>query len=155
MNIWSMYLHRYLRLTPMLVGVIFLTMTLVRFMGSGPFWPFMIDHFTGSCTRYWWSTLLYVQNYVNPHAVVSKKISKKKFIKFSVHFLIFLFYFISQCFAQAWYLSPDMHLFVLSPFVVYFLHRYRMKAILTFLAVILGSFVFTVAIHLIYNFTDL
>lgn len=128
MNICSMYLHRYLRFTPMVCGLIFMTMTLVRFTSSGPFWPFMIDHFTGSCRRYWWSTLFYVQNYVNPNAM---------------------------CYAHAWYLSPDMHLFLLSPLVVYLIHRYKMKAILLFLIVILGCFGTTVAIHLIYNFTNL
>lgn len=123
-----MYLHRYLRLTPMLIGVIFMTMTLVRFMSSGPFWPFMIDHFTGSCGPFWWSTLFHVQNYVNPSAM---------------------------CYVQAWYLSPDMHLFLFSPFAVYLIHRYKMKAIYGFLIVIFGSFGLTVAIHLIYDFTIL
>lgn len=128
MNVGLMYLHRYLRLTPMLCALAFLTMTLVRFMGSGPLWPFTIDHFTGSCNRYWWSALLHVQNYVNPSAM---------------------------CFAHAWYLSPDMQLFVISPFVVYLLHRYRMKAILMFFIVMLGCFAATVVIHLKYNLVTL
>lgn len=127
-NIWSMYLHRYLRLTPMLFALIFMTMTLVRFIGSGPFWPFMIDHFVGSCGRFWWSTAFYMQNYVNPSAM---------------------------CYAQAWYLSPDMHFFLVSPLVIYLIHRYKSKAIWSILVVMLGSCVLTVALHLIYNFTIL
>lgn len=154
MNILSMYLHRYLRLTPMLCGLIFMTMTLVRFLASGPFWPFMIDHFTGTCTRYWWSTLFYVQNYVNPNALVIIETIEQFKVNFLANFSNFL-PFHSKCFAQAWYLSPDMHLFLISPFVVYLLHRYKMKAIFVFLVLMLACFGFTVAIHLIYNFTNL
>lgn len=65
-NIPMLYFHRYLRLTPLLVVSILFTMSLLRFFGSGPIWANTIDFLGKQCERHWWSTLLYVQNYVNP-----------------------------------------------------------------------------------------
>lgn len=70
LDVFSLYLHRFLRLTPLLGASIVMTMTLARFTGSGPFWPFTMDHLSGHCERYWWSTFLYIQNYVNPTELV-------------------------------------------------------------------------------------
>lgn len=71
MNVFYVYLHRYVRMTPLLAVCILVSMTLLRFMGNGPVWPIMLDFNTGHCERYWWSTLIYVQNYVNPKNIVS------------------------------------------------------------------------------------
>lgn len=60
------YFHRYLRLTPLLFAVVLFSITLLRFFGSGPLWPMFTNMITNQCEKNWWSTLLYVQNYVNP-----------------------------------------------------------------------------------------
>lgn len=146
-----MYLHRFLRLTPLLSASILMTI-LARFMGSGPFWPFTgryikliqlihpiftffisnciftVDHLVGTCGRYWWSTLFYVQNYANQDAL---------------------------CYPHTWYLSADMQLFVISPFVIYLIHRYKMKTIIGLLVAILGCMGYKFIIHQIYNITHL
>lgn len=67
-----LYIHRYLRLTPLFAMTFLVTMTLLRFMGDGPFWPIFIGLLSSSCGKYWWSALLYVQNYVNPTEIVSE-----------------------------------------------------------------------------------
>jgi len=57
-----MYLHRIVRLTPVLAVAVLLFMTLFPRLDNGPLW----DQFTGSsklCSDTWWATLLYVQNY--------------------------------------------------------------------------------------------
>lgn len=73
-NILMLYFIRYFRLTPLL-GISFLfSMSLMRFMGSGPLWPTKIDMWSQSCERYWWSALLYIQNYVNITDLVSTDI---------------------------------------------------------------------------------
>lgn len=70
-NILKMYLHRYLRITPVVAVTIFLFLTLFRFVGSGPYHNFLIQSHLPQCQDYWWSALLHVQNYVNPNNVVS------------------------------------------------------------------------------------
>lgn len=66
LNILPLYLHRYMRVTPLLVVYFFVSVSVLRFMGSGPVWPISVEFFSENCKRYWWSTFLHIQNYVNP-----------------------------------------------------------------------------------------
>lgn len=66
-----MYLHRYLRLTPLIAFMILFLMSFFKYMGSGPFWNIFMDAPTiKSCEDNWWKTLLYIQNYVTPDKMV-------------------------------------------------------------------------------------
>lgn len=91
-NIFLYYLHRYLRLTPAVAILIPIHAFLVPYMGSGPFWGGIDTGYSEACREYWWSSLLYIQNFVNSNA--------------------------QNCMPQTWYLSVDMQLFLLSPFVL-------------------------------------
>lgn len=71
LNVLAMYLHRYLRLTPLLAVCVFMNVSIVRYLGSGPLWPKKIANAEITCGRFWPSILLYVQNYVNPDQKVS------------------------------------------------------------------------------------
>ncbi|XP_018567001.1 nose resistant to fluoxetine protein 6-like isoform X2 [Anoplophora glabripennis] len=62
-NIFKYYIHRYLRLTPALAAVVLVSATLLDYMGSGPKWNYVKSDFADNCKQYWWTTLLYVQNY--------------------------------------------------------------------------------------------
>lgn len=70
LSVLSLYLNRYLRLTPLFAATVLLSMTLLRFLGSGPMWPILLQFFSGHCHKYWWSTLSYIGNYVNPDQLV-------------------------------------------------------------------------------------
>lgn len=65
-----LYFHRYLRLTPALGAAIFLYATLLKRAGNGPMADTLIRD-AAICDDYWWSALLYVQNYVNKGNIVS------------------------------------------------------------------------------------
>lgn len=77
-----MYLHRYLRLTPVVAAFILFTVSLMRHMGSGPLWNTYIDVADKLCVNNWWSTLLYVQNYVHPDSMVSSFLFHSSVIKY-------------------------------------------------------------------------
>jgi len=66
-----MYLHRFLRLTPVLALGILAYVTLLPILGDGPIYKTFINFNTGPCERTWYWTLLYVQNYVVPMDQVS------------------------------------------------------------------------------------
>lgn len=70
MNIPLLYFHRYLRLTPALAANILFYCTLWKYLVVGPTSSFFVS-WTNFCDSYWWSSLLYVQNYVNPTSIVS------------------------------------------------------------------------------------
>lgn len=72
MNIFWLYLHRYIRLTPPFAAAILLCSTLLRHMDTGPMWNVFMNAADKPCQEYWWSALLYVQNYVNPNEMVSE-----------------------------------------------------------------------------------
>ncbi|XP_068082674.1 nose resistant to fluoxetine protein 6 [Anabrus simplex] len=90
-NIPMYYIHRYVRLTPALAIIIMLRSTLLTHSGSGPLWDATANAEKKNCDNYWWTNLLYVQNYVNP---------------------------MELCISQGWYLAVDMQLYWLSPLLL-------------------------------------
>ncbi|XP_044737959.1 nose resistant to fluoxetine protein 6-like [Chrysoperla carnea] len=90
-NVPLMYFHRYVRLTPAYLAVILIYLTLLTDMGSGPIWNDAVNGLHTTCQKYWWSGILYIQNYVNAN---------------------------EDCVGQTWYLSVDMQLFVISPLIL-------------------------------------
>ncbi|KAJ9592897.1 hypothetical protein L9F63_015475, partial [Diploptera punctata] len=108
------YLHRYIRLTPVLGAIILLQVTLLKHMGSGPFWTAGSNYITNVCSKNWWSTLLYVGNYLNPGDI---------------------------CLSHSWYLMVDMQLYILSPLFVLCLLCWNLRRILIVLVtfVLLGN----------------
>ncbi|KAJ8969798.1 hypothetical protein NQ317_003303 [Molorchus minor] len=96
-NIAQYYLHRYLRLTPPLAAAVLVSATLLEYLGSGPHWSYVKIGFQDNCVNYWWSTLLYIQNYVNVT---------------------------NFCVGQTWYLNIDMQLYILSPLILFLLVKY-------------------------------
>ncbi|XP_074030278.1 nose resistant to fluoxetine protein 6 isoform X2 [Leptinotarsa decemlineata] len=111
-NILKHYFHRYIRLTPSLAGAVLVSATLLRYMGSGPKWGYIINGFENNCKDYWWSTLLYIQNYVNVNRM---------------------------CVGQSWYLNIDMQLYLFSPFILLLLTKYPKSAITVLVSATLAS----------------
>ncbi|CAG9860596.1 unnamed protein product [Phyllotreta striolata] len=98
-SIFKHYIHRYIRLTPALAGVVLVSATLLRYLGSGPKWPYIVNSFEGFCKTYWWSAILYIQNELN----VDK-----------------------MCVGHSWYLNIDMQLYIFSP-LIFWLLRNRVR----------------------------
>ncbi|XP_049823564.1 nose resistant to fluoxetine protein 6-like [Aethina tumida] len=96
-DILKSYVHRYFRLTPVLLVMILLHMYILEYVGEGPTHYNVQSTLSSRCHKYWWSALLYVQNYVNP---------------------------MKDCVPQSWYLSVDMQLFILSPFYLIILKHF-------------------------------
>lgn len=97
-NILHRVLHRFLRITPAYAAMILFIVSIAHHMGDGPFFKPFMNQLSKSCENNWWTALLYVQNYANP---------------------------LQLCLTNTWYLSVDMQLFILSPFVIYPLWRFR------------------------------
>lgn len=70
-NPLKMYLHRYIRITGPYAALILFGVSFAKYMGEGLLWNPIMDHHEASCSKYWWSALLYIQNYVNPTNMVS------------------------------------------------------------------------------------
>ncbi|KAG8230515.1 hypothetical protein J437_LFUL010035 [Ladona fulva] len=113
LNLFTLCILRFLRLTPVYIIVVFFHATLFHKIGSGPLWESKIGMERDRCISSWWTNLLYVNNYVNAD---------------------------KMCMFQSWYMSCDMHFFIISIIIVYLLHKkpmlgMSMLGLATFLSV--------------------
>ncbi|XP_055600177.1 nose resistant to fluoxetine protein 6-like [Uranotaenia lowii] len=120
-NPLMLYLHRYIRITAPLAALVLITVSFTTYMGEGILWKPVMDRLQDTCLKYWWSTLLHVQNYVNPD---------------------------DMCLSHTWYLSVDMQLYIIAPALIYPLWRYgkRVLWVIGFLALLSIFCVFTMFI---------
>ncbi|XP_043188098.1 nose resistant to fluoxetine protein 6-like [Amphibalanus amphitrite] len=93
LNIVMYYVHRYIRLTPVMMAIIGCVATLEMYLGSGPWWSFASSEDSGAqlCRENWWKNMLYINNLVDMNR---------------------------QCISQTWYLANDMQMFLFSPLVL-------------------------------------
>ncbi|XP_050679088.1 O-acyltransferase like protein-like [Leptidea sinapis] len=96
-NLHVFYLHRLLRLLPLLATVVLFQTSIVNWLSDGPDWPKLA--FTSEvCKQRWWAVLLHIQNYLKPSGL---------------------------CLVHSWYLTVDTQLYMLSPLVLIFLFGSR------------------------------
>ncbi|KAL5279045.1 hypothetical protein ACFFRR_003581 [Megaselia abdita] len=100
LNVPLMYLHRYIRLTPLVAFAMLFLVSILKFFGSGPFWSTFVDGMSSTCEKYWWRNILYIQNY---------------------------FEITEMCLGHSWYLAVDFQLFLLSPIFLFGLFKYGRK----------------------------
>ncbi|XP_001989706.2 nose resistant to fluoxetine protein 6 [Drosophila grimshawi] len=100
LNVPLMYLHRYLRLTPILALAILMYMTLLPLFGDGPLFDSIKFDDYNHCKRTWFWTLLYMQNYAS----------------------------IDACINHSWYLGVDMQLYIISPIFLIALYKWGKRA---------------------------
>ncbi|XP_075974091.1 uncharacterized protein LOC142975240 [Anticarsia gemmatalis] len=89
-NLHLFYLNRLLRMFPLLAAAVLLTTSYKNHMTDGPNWTVVADQ-VNSCRATWWSTLLHIQNFLNPG---------------------------QTCIGPSWYLAIDVQLHILSPIVL-------------------------------------
>lgn len=56
---------------------------------------------------------------------------------------------------HTWYLNVDMQLFIIAPFIVYLIYRFKIKTLFALAVVVLGCVFTTVAVHLKYGLKTL
>lgn len=100
-NVFKHYIHRVLRLTPVFLFWILFRWLVMPYLGRGPLWS------SATLVQYcdnWWVEVLYIQ----PFWVLGGGTG-------------------AQCISQDWYLSTDLHLFIISP--MFLLLCYKSKKI--------------------------
>ncbi|CAB3222560.1 unnamed protein product [Arctia plantaginis] len=118
-NLHLFYLNRIFRILPVLCAMILLQVSFLNWVVDGPFWEAKMGH-VHHCRVYWWSTILHIQNFLNPSGM---------------------------CLSPSWYLAIDMQLYILSPIVlVWVLTGKRLIAwtalLVSLIAVLSGATVF-------------
>ncbi|XP_060523554.1 nose resistant to fluoxetine protein 6-like isoform X2 [Cylas formicarius] len=111
-NIFVLYITRYVRLTPAYLVILGFYLTWMSRLAEGPLWNKTIVTEKEKCQQSWWTNLLYVNNYIKTD---------------------------SLCMFQSWYLAADYHLFVLSPCIIFPLWRWRKVGKLLLAIIMLAS----------------
>merc|ERR1719427_48951 len=114
----KMILLRYLRLTPLYAFCLLMSNTLWLKLGEGPMFYQTFDFFQKSCSKYWWTNLLYINN-LYPSILVE------------------------ECFGWSWYLANDMQFFILTSLLVYILHKNRKVMLCIIFSLISASVILT------------
>ncbi|XP_075974564.1 nose resistant to fluoxetine protein 6-like [Anticarsia gemmatalis] len=122
-NLHLFYLNRLLRMFPLLATVVLLEASFLNHMTDGPNWTAVASQ-VNRCRASWWSTLLYVQNYLNPG---------------------------QTCVSQTWYLAIDVQLHILSPIILVWVLWGKKKIAWTALTVGLVSVLTASTIYIFIN----
>ncbi|XP_041447569.1 nose resistant to fluoxetine protein 6-like [Drosophila obscura] len=120
LNIPLMYLHRYLRLTPIVAVAILVYLKVLPLMADGPlFGNWNFDNYD-SCNENWYWTLLYIQNYAADRI----------------------------CLAQTWYLAIDMQLYIIAPLLLIVVYKWGTKgaAAVMLLTLLLAAYLFSIMV---------
>lgn len=92
-------------------------------VSDGPLWNSINDFHIDLCHDWWWTTLLYVANIVNPG---------------------------KYCIWHSWYLNVDMQLYFISPIILYPIWRFRKRTALVIPAIFTISSFSVVFIFVVY-----
>ena len=125
-DLFSVFLHRYLRITPVVLFCVFFFWTLMAYLGNGPLWINM-DETTWECNDYWYTNILYLINFI-PNWTGN------------------------GCLGIAWYISVDMQLFIISPFIILIYTKISKRiAWITLLFICLFSIIISFNIAMTYD----
>ncbi|KAK3727190.1 hypothetical protein RRG08_059588 [Elysia crispata] len=112
------YMHRYLRLTPPMMMVLFVFATTFQYWEKAPLWPSHgLEDTRHQCEGTWWYNLLYINNMTK-----------------------------SQCMRWTWYLAVDTQLYAISPIFLILLYRKRILGFLLLLLAGVASLVVTAVV---------
>ncbi|XP_020810599.1 nose resistant to fluoxetine protein 6-like [Drosophila serrata] len=98
LNVPMMYLHRIIRILPVLAMAILVYMKLMPVLSGGPLFKSGF-HGKEACQNGWYWDLLFIQNYAT-----------------------------EDCLDQSWYLAVDMQLYIISPLLLIALYKWGKKA---------------------------
>ncbi|XP_064458369.1 nose resistant to fluoxetine protein 6-like [Ornithodoros turicata] len=95
LSLFIYYFHRYWRLTPAFI-LVSLLMILLPLTGSGPVWNETLQPYAQACERNWWTNPLYIGSWIRRE---------------------------DMCLPHGWYLSCDMHYYIIAPIIFFLLYR--------------------------------
>ncbi|KAL7038797.1 hypothetical protein ACKWTF_009696 [Chironomus riparius] len=109
LNLGKIYLNRYMRYTPSVFVLLLFMLTFLPYaLVNGPSIRLLTTN-VERCQKYWWSTILMIQNYVNVDQI---------------------------CLGHVWYLNVDIQLYLMSPIFIYIAWKLRYKSFWIFGAIL-------------------
>lgn len=119
------YLHRYIRMTPLMMAIIGFCACILKYVSTGPKWLENISVYNSWCKMNWWTNVIYLQNFIHTP---------------------------NMCLSHTWYSAVDMQLYIVSPIIFYSLYKgkkYGLPVISLFFAATIGI---TACLTAVYNY---
>lgn len=116
-NLPIFYLHRYIRMTPVMMAIIAFTSTLMKYITSGgPSFQQSTLMFDSWCQKNWYLNALYIHNFVNRE---------------------------NMCLPHTWYSAVDMQLYLIAPLILLPLYHRPKLGVTLILTLLFSSSVAT------------
>ncbi|GFU45895.1 nose resistant to fluoxetine protein 6 [Nephila pilipes] len=119
------YIHRYLRLTPLMMFVVLFCAYLLPYVSSGPNWPNSIEMYDQWCRKNGWLNALYLHNFINTE---------------------------NMCLSHTWYLATDMQMYIIVPIILFPLYKYYKIGVIIMVMVLAATTLTTALITAINNY---
>ncbi|KAJ5070124.1 o-acyltransferase [Anaeramoeba ignava] len=122
------YFHRYWRIAPLFLIVIWIGWKFAIQLGNGPMWKLYQESVNKPCSKSWWANA----------------------------FLITDFYpkWENSCFGHLWYLSLDFQFYLLSPAIIFLFYRNRKFGYFSVFSLMILSFIITASVVSGYNISQ-
>ena len=117
-------LHRYVRMMPLMMAIIGLSATLLRYLGEGPVWEDSTMMFDRWCRKNWWINGLFLHNFINRE---------------------------NMCLSHSWYSAVDIQLFLMGQLLLFLLFRHRLVGLLACCALLFGAQLITGTLTLVHH----
>lgn len=116
-NRWvQFYVHRYWRMTPLMMAVIAFCAVLLPYCGDGPRWRESVAIYDLTCQANWWVNAMYLQNFIHRT---------------------------DMCLNHTWYSAVDFQFYFISPAIIIALHRKPRLGLFLIALLLLGTTSFT------------
>ncbi|RZF43029.1 hypothetical protein LSTR_LSTR001207 [Laodelphax striatellus] len=102
---FSVYVHRYIRLMPAYILLVFFYMTLFYKIGDGPLWNQMAGNDQSACEVNWWTNFVFLNNFVNP---------------------------LRMCAMHCWYIACDFQFMAVATVIILALKKYTKLLVAVF-----------------------
>jgi peptidoglycan/LPS O-acetylase OafA/YrhL len=94
---WVMFIvHRLIRIAPIYFFVFMIYVNILPYIGTGPAWPLLEYKYRVACNEYWWTNLLFINNFVPSSGT---------------------------CMTWSWFIANDMQFYVLSPIILILFYK--------------------------------
>lgn len=124
-NIISAILHRYIRMTPLMMIIIAMTANWLQFAGSGPFWSPAIEMYNSWCQKNWWINALYLQNFIDTG---------------------------NMCLSHSWYSAVDFQFYIVAVLLIYILNKNYKLGLLCIVVLLAATISTTASITAVYHY---
>jgi len=127
MNWFVFIIHRFIRMIPIYWFALFNFLLLLRYIGSGPQWPLYGDANGVGCQTYWWSNMIFLNNFFPAH-------------EFS-------------CMGWTWYIANDVQFYCMAPIVLILYYRSKLWGYLACFTLFAVNFISIGTISSVNHFT--